>query len=71
MFWIILKNLFITIAFIFAISEIILAVIDREYQKLWNKEKALKSRLNPKISNAELCEYYVMFCKRNNCKVDF
>ena len=44
---------------------------DRKCQKLWNKEKAMRMKANPKISRAELCEYFVMFCLRNDCKVNF
>ena len=47
------------------------AIRNRKYQKLWDKEKLMRIRLNPKISRAELCEFYVMFCKRNNCNVEF
>ena len=43
----------------------------RKYQKLWNREKTLRSKCKPTITKAELCEYYVMFCLRNDCKVDF
>ena len=50
---------------------LILSVRDRIYQQKWNKEKAMRMRANPKISRAELCEYFVMFCLRNNCKVHF
>ena len=42
-----------------------------KYQKLWEKEKALRIRIKPNISRAELHEYYIMFCKRNNCDVEF
>ena len=41
------------------------------YQQRWEKEKAVWIRLNPQITRAELCEHYIMFCKRNDCKVDF
>lgn len=50
---------------------LILVLRDRKYQKLWDKEKAMRLRFKPTISRAELCEYYVMFCKRNDCRVNF
>ena len=42
-----------------------------KYQKMWYEEKAMRKRVNPMITRAELCEQYVMFCKRNDCKVEF
>ena len=67
----ILGILFVNIILLYLISNIVFAVRTKKLQKEWNKEKAIKLRLIPRISNAELCEYYVMFCKRNDCKVDF
>ena len=49
----------------------LIALKDMKCQREWDKEKATRICLNSKISKAELCEYYVMFCKRNNCKVEF
>lgn len=42
-----------------------------KYQKLWEEEKAMRIKVNPRISDLELNDYYVMFCKRNNCDVEF
>jgi hypothetical protein len=56
---------------LYIVLDIICVIRNYKYQKLWNKEKATKLRVNPNISRAELCEYYVMFCLRNDCKVDF
>ena len=42
-----------------------------KYQKLWYKEKIMLLKCTPKPTKAELCEKYVMFCLRNDCKVDF
>lgn len=64
----ILAEIFI---FLYVVADLILVVRNNKYQKLWNKEKATKIRIDPNISRAELCEYYVMFCIRNGCKVDF
>lgn len=57
--------------FIYFAAKIILMLGEKEYQKLWYKEKAIHLRAKPRVSNAELCEQYVMFCKRNNCRVKF
>ena len=50
---------------------ILFEIKDIKLQKEWDKEKAMRMCLSTKISKAELCEYYIMFCKRNNCKVEF
>lgn len=55
----------------YILVDLILSREDIRYQKLWYKEKALLIKMKPAISRAELCEYYVMFCLRNDCKVDF
>ena len=55
----------------YILVDLILSREDIRYQKLWYKEKALLIKRKPAISRAELCEYYVMFCLRNDCKVDF
>ena len=47
------------------------SVRNKKYQKLWNREKETRLRLHPTTSNAQLCEYYVMFCKRHDCKVEY
>ena len=57
--------------FIYVLSHLILSIRNLKYQKIWNREKAMRVRIDPNISNAELCEQYVMFCKRNGCKVEF
>ena len=56
---------------LYLIASFLVELQDMKYQKEWNKEKAMRVKLKPNISRAELCEYYIMFCKRNNCKVDF
>lgn len=56
---------------LYVVADLILTFKNNKYQKLWNKEKAMRVRIDPNISRAELCEQYVMFCKRNNCSVEF
>ena len=56
---------------LYLIGSFLVELQDVKYQKEWNKEKAMRVKLKPNISRADLCEYYIMFCKRNNCKVDF
>ena len=60
-------------AFLFAsiTADLITSIRNLKYQKMWNRRKSNTIRINPAITNAELCEKYVRFCKRNNCKVDF
>lgn len=57
--------------FLYVFADLIYSIRNRKYQKLWNEEKAMRVRIDPAITRAELCEQYVMFCKRNGCKVDF
>ena len=68
-------NILILIVGILILSYILIAIIysirKKKYQKLWNKEKAMRIRIDPNISKAELCDQYVMFCKRNDCNVEF
>ena len=71
MFWIIFEFLMDLFILLYFIAEIIFSIKYTKYQKKWyiTKEKILK--VDPAITRAELCEQYVMFCKRNNCKVEF
>lgn len=57
--------------FLYAFADLVYSIRNKKYQKLWNKEKATRQRIDPNISRAELCEQYVMFCKRNSCKVEY
>lgn len=57
--------------FLYVFADLICSVRNRKYQKLWNNEKAMRLKIDPAITRAELCEFYVMFCMRNNCKVEF
>ena len=57
--------------YMYFFADVICAVRNNKYQKIWYREKATRVRIDPNISNAELCEQYVMFCKRNGCKVEF
>lgn len=56
---------------VFVIASIILMIRSLKYQRLWNKQKAMIVKVDPAITRAELCEQYVMFCIRNNCKVEY
>lgn len=56
---------------LYVASDLILFFRNKKYQTLWNKEKADRVRFDPAITRAELCEQYVMFCKRNDCNVEF
>lgn len=40
-------------------------------QKKWDAVKANRRRIDPNVSNAELCELYVDFCDKYDCKVEF
>lgn len=57
--------------FLYVLANLIYSIRNVKYQKKWDKEKAMRLRVDPAISRAELCEQYVMFCKRNGCKVDY
>lgn len=71
MIWFIFYIICFVGLFTYVGTEIVLAYINRKFQKLWDKEKSMRLKLNPNISNAKLCEQYVMFCKRNDCHVEF
>ena len=55
----------------YVMADLVLAARNVRYQRLWNLNKGNLIRIDPAITRAELCEQYVMFCKRNNCKVEF
>ena len=57
--------------FLYVAADLFLTVRNNKYQRKWNEEKATRVRIDPAITRAELCEQYVMFCKRNECKVEF
>ena len=50
---------------------LVVSLRNKKYQKIWDKEKSMHVKNNPSITNAKLCEYFVMFCKRNDCIVEF
>jgi hypothetical protein len=58
-------------ACLYLIVDIIYSIRSKKLQKEWDEERAMRVRMNPAISRAELCEQYVMFCKRNGGKVEF
>ena len=55
----------------YVICDLAFAVRDAKYQKLWRLKKSSLVRIDPAITRAELCEQYVIFCKENNCRVEF
>lgn len=57
--------------FLYVLADLVLTIRDIKYQKKWNETKAKLIKIDPAITRAELCEQYVMFCKRNNCKVEY
>jgi hypothetical protein len=57
--------------FLYVLSDLIYSIRNLKYQKIWKKEKEMRVKVDPAITRAELCEQYVMFCKRNGCKVEF
>lgn len=71
MFWIIFEVLMHIFIFSFALTDLIFTIREKKYQKKWYEEKAKRIKIDPEITRAELCEFYVQFCKRNDCKVDF
>lgn len=56
---------------VYCIYTLFSLIREARYQKLWNEEKATLLRISPDITRGELCEYFVMFCKRNDCIVEF
>ena len=71
---IILDVLFVVseiLLYVFVIACVVSMIRNIRYQKLWDKHKAMLVRVDPAITRAELCEQYVMFCIRNNCKVEY
>ncbi len=59
------------VAFLIVFTDIVCAIRNAKYQKIWNEEKAMYEKSTPKPTRADLCEQYVMFCLRNECMVDF
>ena len=52
---------------VYFISDFIVGIRNKKYQKKWNKKKSNRIRIDPAITRAELCEEYVYFCKKNDC----
>lgn len=71
MIWIIIEFLMYLFMLFYCVFQLILNIRNIKYQKKWNEEKAKRIKIDPAITRAELCEQYVMFCLRNNCKVEF
>jgi hypothetical protein len=60
-----------TFVFMYILADLVCSIRNKKLQKEWNREKAARLRIDPAITKAELCEYYVMFLKRNTCNVEF
>ena len=71
MIWIIVEFLMNLFIFSYILADLILTIRNRKYQKKWNEEKTKRIKIDPAITRAELCEQYVMFCKRYDCKVEY
>lgn len=56
---------------LYLIIDILLTARNFRYQRLWRLKKSTLVKIDPAITRAELCEQYVMFCKKNNCQVEF
>ena len=56
---------------IYMLADLLFSIRNLKYQKLWNKQKANIKRIDPAITRAELCEKYVLFCKKHKCKVNY
>lgn len=54
-----------------SIYDIVVAIRNSKYQKLWDKEKGNIIRIDPAITAYELCARYVDFCEQNGCRVEF
>lgn len=71
MIWIIIEFLLDLFVLTYVLFELIISLRNIKYQKKWYEEKAKRIKIDPAITRAELCEQYVMFCKRNDCKVEY
>ena len=71
MIWMIIDFLMYLFIFSYILTDLIFNIRNIKYQKKWNEEKAKRIKIDPAITRAELCEQYVMFCKRNDCLVEF
>jgi hypothetical protein len=67
-FLLLILNIF---TFLYTIIDIALVARNDRYQKRWDNKKALRIRIDPAITRAELCELYVEFCKKYDCKVEY
>ena len=55
----------------YIVIDIMMSIRNQKYQKLWRLKKSSLVTIDPAITHAELCEQYVMFCKKNSCFVEF
>lgn len=57
--------------YFYVAADLLVAVRNNKYQRLWNIEKVELIRNNAVASYPEMCEKYVNFCKKNECQVRF
>lgn len=67
-FLLLILNIF---TFWYTIIGIALTARNKRYQKRWDNKKALRIKIDPAITRAELCELYVEFCKKYECVVEY
>ncbi len=56
---------------LYVFSDFAVWLRNKKYQLIWNREREMYEKSTPKPTRAQLCEQYVMFCKRNDCSVEF
>ena len=59
------------VIFLYLLNNALEARRNKRFQEMWFKKKALLMKVDPVITKAELCEYYVKFREKNDCEVDF
>lgn len=67
----ILVSICVVFLIFYVVIDLLISTRNVRYQKLWRLKKSTLLRIDPAITNAELCEQYVIFCKKNGCKVEF
>jgi hypothetical protein len=67
----ILETLVCLFVVVYLVLRFILALEEHRCQKKWFATKVNRIKIDPNVTRAELCELYVDFCRKNNCKVDF
>ena len=60
-----------TFVFFYVAADLLVAVRNNKYQRLWNIEKVNLIRTEANLTYPELYERYVNFCRKNECQVRF